>query len=393
MIQKCALGVKVMFLLFLTYCQIEGQSKTLNYEVDYNIRPISEININGYGDAYPWISDDGLRLYYTSQEEDNGVSNIYSANRSNIQEGFSNITKLNINDPNVDNLCSWLSQDELNIAFVKRNKKGITKTSLFIANRQSTDNPFENLKQINLGGQIKGTILSPSFTQDLEQLIVYNEYRNSRFLLIYKKSEGNNYTFKGKLEFPKKYRVKTGKFSADGLAYYVSIAKHNRKPKIYILTRDNLNENFSELHPLQNSVINNKLCRSHQPYFSSNSKFVVFTRSAENEWLHNELFIGQVDEISDDEVKIEKADDVLDNMIDIGIYPNPSSEFVAISNPNQLELIAKVFDLNGNLIEVIDGDRVKNYINISKYASGSYLFNLSDKNSNQKRTFRVIKVE
>jgi len=391
--QKYAFGVKVMFLFLFLNFQMTGQDRTLAFENDYNIRPISEINAQGYGDAYPWISNDGLRLYYTAQSINDNKSCIWSTSRSDIFSSFDNFHKLNINDNSVDNLSSWLSHDELTIAFVQRKSNGNHFTSILMADRTSIMDSFNKPTRLNIKGPIKGTLLSPSFTADLSELILFNEYKSQKFLLVFERISEDTYTFKHKINIPKKYTIKTGKLSNDGLNYYLSLEHRKTNPKIYLLTRDNVKDKFDKLVPISNITINAKSDRNHQPYFSNNGKFVVFTRSAENEWKHNEIFIGQLDIINESAVEITKESEKVDNLIDLTIYPNPSSDFVSISNPGQRNIKAFIYDTQGKLIDVVDNEKVQHYIDVSQYDAGSYIFRIQDLQSLQARSFRVLVIE
>ena len=392
MIQKCAFGVKVMF-LFLIQIHLNGQDRTLLYENEYHIRPISEINALGIGDAYPWISKDGLRLYYTAQENHDSKSAIWTSSRQDVWSAFESHEKLSINNEKHDNLASWISNNELTIAYVQRKRKGKKLTQILIAQRNSPSANFNLPKEITLEGNIKGTILSPSLTQDLSELIVYNEYNSNRYLLHFEKVSDRIYALKGSINIPKKYTIKTGKLSGDGLSYYISLESKSQKPRIYVLTRNQLAESFNTLHPLKNNSINNTSERNHQPYFSDDGNFVVFTRSAENEWKHNEIFIGQLHSIGYNEVQVSLNKTHDDQLQDLAIYPNPSSDFVSVSNPKNRTIRAAVYDSNGQLVDVIENENLSHQVDISGYEAGSYIFRIQDIEQNTERVFRVIKVE
>jgi|GEM_PF-2673909 len=390
--QKYAFGVKVMFLFLFFSFQMSGQDRAQDFENEYNIRPISEINAQGYGDAYPWISEDGLRLYYTSQDINDSNSCIWSAKRTDIFSAFEDFNKLSINDETVDNLSSWLSHDELNIAFVKRKRKGAQMTSIMLSSRTNIEDSFDEPKKLIINGPVKGTLLSPSFTPDLSELILYNEYNKQKFLLVFKRIENNIYEFTYQINIPKKYTIKTGKLSQDGLNYYVSLEYGASKPKVYVLTRNSIDDHFDKLVPINNKTLNNKTNRNHQPHFSNNKQFVVFTRSAENEWKHNEIFIGQIETINMEAVEIEETFTEVINL-DLSIYPNPSSDFVSISNPGNRDIRAQIYDAHGKLVQTLNSENLQEYIDVSRYQPGTYVFRIQDIETAQERTFRVLVID
>lgn len=391
--QKYVFGVKVMFLNFIFSVQIFGQDRSPIFENDYNIRPISEINEQGFGDAYPWISNDGLRLYYTSQHKNDEKSDIWVSHREDIYTPFNPPQPLSVFDKNFDNLSGWLTDDELNLAYIKRRRFGQKMTALYLSHRSSKESAFGSPHIIRLDQSIKGTLISPSFTQDLSELIVYNEYKNDRFLLVFERQEGYNYKLKGTVNIPSNYIVKTGKLSSDGLMYYVSLAYKDNKPKVYILKREALHQSFHEMHLLENDVLNSESLRNHQPYFSNNGQFVVFTRSMINEWKYNEIFIGQVDDIALHKNEVIIAEEAPSHLQDISIYPNPSAHFVSISNPSSASIHVEIYNLQGQLFNTFKQDENNLQINISEYPSGSYIFKIKDPTQREQRSFKVIKVD
>src|ERR1700740_2129980 len=71
-----------------------------------SIRPLGELNTQ-YADAYPWISADGLRLYYT----DGGNNQIMYTERSNINSYFNAPTVAPLTFAGA--ISCWLTQNEL----------------------------------------------------------------------------------------------------------------------------------------------------------------------------------------------------------------------------------------------------------------------------------------
>ncbi len=77
----------------------------------------------------------------------------------------------------------------------------------------------------------------------------------------------------------------------------------------------------------------------------------------------------------------------------IHVFPNPiiSDLEIEINNEN-LDLIAQIFNSNGNLIESHELNNKKNIkLNLEFLASGLYLLKLNDKNDNKQATFKIVK--
>ena len=80
-----------------------------------NGRALDEINIANAVDAYPWISTNGLRVYFTQNVE--GTDRIVMAERSSANEPFQKPVALDLNMNEYGNMSCWLSNDELTIYF------------------------------------------------------------------------------------------------------------------------------------------------------------------------------------------------------------------------------------------------------------------------------------
>ncbi|MCX6842359.1 MAG: hypothetical protein NTX53_08785 [candidate division WOR-3 bacterium] len=76
-----------------------------------SVRALSEINVSGDADAYPWISPDGLRLYYTRG------SSLAVASRESVQSPFGAPEPFPIRSGG-GFFSAWLTDDELETYFV-----------------------------------------------------------------------------------------------------------------------------------------------------------------------------------------------------------------------------------------------------------------------------------
>lgn len=86
-----------------------------------NIRKLSEVNTKGKSDMHPWLSTDGLRLYFTKQNGDK--IHFYQASRTNPNEEFISIEKLQIDIPHISNNLSCLFTNHEKVAYVVSDNK------------------------------------------------------------------------------------------------------------------------------------------------------------------------------------------------------------------------------------------------------------------------------
>ncbi|MDD5528686.1 MAG: T9SS type A sorting domain-containing protein [bacterium] len=128
-----------------------------------SLRPLSEINITDTADAYPWISPNGLHLYF-AQEDSQGVY-LYMASRSNRDSLFGAKESLKINFPGTNNFSCFLTNNELEIYF----RAGI----IYYAKRGSIGDTFstpEAMPEFSGIGFVSGLSLTP----DSSELYLYN---------------------------------------------------------------------------------------------------------------------------------------------------------------------------------------------------------------------------
>lgn len=133
-----------------------------NAGVPEKIRLMSELNTPDISEAYPWISADGLRIYFTRNDK------IYSSTRSNRNAIFQEPALLEFDGiSNLNVLSCWLTRDEKNLFIVSDN-------IIYMAKRKSVKKKF-NLPQIYTNEFKDFSFISGiSFTPDLKELYLYH---------------------------------------------------------------------------------------------------------------------------------------------------------------------------------------------------------------------------
>ena len=83
---------------------------------------------------------------------------------------------------------------------------------------------------------------------------------------------------------------------------------------------------------------------------------------------------------------------VEDNILDVQlrVYPNPTSQSLYVSHPEQNSFGITIVDLNGKLLYKgsINKDEP---LDVSNYTQGMYLVTIENKASNKKNTYKIIK--
>lgn len=140
-----------------------------------NIRSLSELNEPDKAESYPWISDDGLRVYFTKQKGSN--IKFVHAERKSITDKFSAPKDLNISIPDINNnLSCYLSNDEKQIFILSGDR-------IYNATRKNIEDNFNEPIEIaaaNNSGFMNGIAIS----DNTEEMYVFNSigFRNTQVL-------------------------------------------------------------------------------------------------------------------------------------------------------------------------------------------------------------------
>ncbi len=140
-----------------------------------NVRPLDEINDPEMSDSYPWISGDGLRIYFTKQKGNEITYHV--ASRNNVTERFAKPKKLDLNLPKIsNNMSCFLSNDELEIFALSGDK-------IYRATRENLFSKFTAPVEIGQSGN-EGYMSGITMTQDNTELFVFNSigFRNTQIL-------------------------------------------------------------------------------------------------------------------------------------------------------------------------------------------------------------------
>lgn len=235
-------------------------------------------NINGSSrcEAYPWISSDGLRLYFTSNR-DGGHGNIYFSERNSVSEPFEKVTKV-FNTEKNQYYAASLTADELTMYLTL---EGYT---LYIAERKSRSEPFGTPRAIPELKERK--LFGPGISADGREMMVVDydtrQYKVEQTVWLVKNGEGK-FVEKGKLPLPEGETAGPGQISKDGLTYYCSLEKEKGKGEyLYRYTRPAPGTAFT-LEGKMNDEIN-AARENLQPSINGDGTILAYVINGDGSW-------------------------------------------------------------------------------------------------------------
>jgi hypothetical protein len=341
-----------------------------NYD---SIRPLSEINNTTLGEGYPYLSSDGLRLYFI---KGNGPK-VYIADRISVDSLFNKPTPLFTGtDTLFSSSAVWLSPNELDIYTT-----GAYNTdSIYRYSRANLSSNFGQPSAIALTGNTSHSFIGGiSISSNQSELYLYTTIVSStpHRLAKYKRINNAEYAFVKYLN-PTNMAVGPGQLSKDDLDYYFSIENSlsttKNKYQLFKCTRNSLSDTFN----LKNITLLNQLDDTAyygnlQPSVSSNGNYIVFVRNSNMAWSGNDFYIATRDSLITNIFKELPQE----NKNQITVFPNPITAHFNIQGLSRFtHPVIEVFDLNGRLIKAFDQPV---NLSLSSLNSGIYLLRISDK--------------
>jgi hypothetical protein len=117
------------------------------------VRALSEIHLVGYDDAHPSLTPDELSIYWQSNRPGAaGVWAIWTATRPSISAPFSNVrnvAELNTDQENAGSGAPHITADGLTIYFHSKRNADLSR-DVYVANRPSLSEPFGNIEKISI---------------------------------------------------------------------------------------------------------------------------------------------------------------------------------------------------------------------------------------------------
>lgn len=110
--------------------------------------------LSGQREESPSLSADGLTLYFTAWDTSNVQNDIYQATRSSVSDPWSNVVKLSsaINVPGYNDAMPSISNDGLMLFYNSNRPGGYGAFDLFVSTRATPNAPWGNA--VNVGPQV-----------------------------------------------------------------------------------------------------------------------------------------------------------------------------------------------------------------------------------------------
>ena len=324
-----------------------------------NVRSLSEINVAHKADAYPYISADGLRLYYTHEDT---TYKIYCASRSNTNAPFGNPKVLSSVIQDSSRSC-WLTNNELEIYYVHFQV-------LYYASRLSLNDEFSEPKIIYLDSCKYGFISGPSLTPDKKELYLYfNRAGMEIYLLKFKQVSTLEYILTDTLKFPNGLEVSPGQLSKDGLKFYVGLGTTADSCKLYQMERSTLADAFTNLTKLD-ATINSQATNCIQPTISSDENIFICTINNYNNWIDNDLMIAT--DKSTGTIEYQKTMEDYPTF-----YPNPVSTTLHIETQHHRGIQCSIITLQGDIVISKTLNNSNEIIDVNVLSNGMYIIQFS----------------
>ncbi|TMI68603.1 MAG: T9SS type A sorting domain-containing protein [Bacteroidetes bacterium] len=240
-------------------------------------RETNSINRPGIADAYPFLSPDGLRLYFTSSR-DGGFGRIFLSTRKSTDDAFSKPEPLSRNIT-AGYFAASLTNDELTICMVESG-------DLYISVRSNRNQEFP--QPVKLSGIDGNSHYGPSISFDGKEIISNIEVNGKDRIRIYKRTGTYQVEKVKDLLLPSAQESGPGQLSKDGLSYYFSIAT-KKSEHLWRYTRKSITEDFGNLTeiPDPRKGLRNMI----QPSFNADGSIMVFVTAAKDLWEYDDILL------------------------------------------------------------------------------------------------------
>lgn len=257
-------------------CANEVQPQTGSALSYSGLQPFNELNSPNGGDGYPWISADGLRLYFAQSGSPN-IRILYTE-RSSIGAAWSSpVDPLPLETGETSG--AWLSQDELTIWFTTASN------AVRKATRASTSDPFAAAISLTLTG-VSGTLRCPSLTPDEEHLLLWRNSSN----VVLERTAPNTYAQVSPLDMQGAASAGPCRLSANGLMVYFG-ASYGGVTRPHRMSRASLTDEFAELEYLSGSEFASGYTWI-QPILTPDESMLIVVRGV-SLWPDNDLYEAQ----------------------------------------------------------------------------------------------------
>jgi len=344
-------------------------------------RETNPINKQDIADAYPWISADGLRLYFSSSRKV-AFSRIHISTRASVEEAFGEPTILSSHIPE-GFVGAAFTPDELTMIAVRSG-------NFYISIRK--DRSVEFPEPVKVDGIPYNFYLGPSFSPDGKEVIATTKVGNKYSIHRYLRTGPYTLTDAGKIDIKEEGEPGPGQLSKDGLSYYFSLETKTSE-QLFRLTRTALGQPFEKtealnaLLPAWATSLRNIL----QPSVNGDGSILVFVTSASKTWTDDEIALMNlakpVKPVVIKEVIIEKI------VSNVNAYPNPfSTAFtVELSEIPSNGVMITLYDMDGKMVKQQRTNNRMTKVEPGAITAGTYLYTITTMEGKLISSGKVVK--
>lgn len=336
-------------------------------------RETNNINVGEVADAYPFLSADGLRLYFTSNRE-GGHGRFFLSQRNSVKEPFREpgVLGSQLTD---GYYAGTLTADERTLCMVKNG-------DMYLSFRKDWKTEFST--PVLIKGQSNHYHFGPAISPDGNEIIVTVTVDGNDVMKRYRRIDDIEYREVDILPAPAGNEPGPGQFSKDGLSYYFSLEEEGKQEAIiWRYTRPTIRDAFVDLEKLPVSI--NKLIRNFQPSVNGDASIIVFVTSQNDAWEEDDIVL-----VNDPEKSL-KAEEFYAKVVDnksgltvmnkvvtpeVKAYPNPFHNNIILEmDPAQVEgTVFSLYDLSGRLILSQRIATPRTDIRLNNLAGGTYVY-------------------
>ncbi|MBL7743288.1 MAG: PD40 domain-containing protein [Chitinophagaceae bacterium] len=371
-----------------SFCQEVAEKAMIEEEVQ--IQPSSKpqkfdspmtrlVNQPGVADAYPFLSADGLRLYFTSNRE-GGHGRLFISTRMSIKEPFGEPVVLSKHLPD-GYYAGSLTSDELTLCMVSSGY-------MYISKRYSRSSEFG--EPVQLKGIPDQYHFGPAISPDGNTIIVTVTLDNTDIFKIYNRQSEYSFTEAGVLAVPQGNDIGPGQFSKDGLSYYFSIEDEEvtKEASIWRYTRSSTSNKFVDLEQLPVTI--NALQRNFQPTVNADASIIVHVTSQNDLWEEDDIVLvndpGKALTAPEQFTSIAKNDANTLTVktkvasAQIRTFPNPFfNEIILEMNEQPGEgTVFTLYDLTGKMLKQQQIVNNRTALQFDKLPAATYIYQVTD---------------
>jgi hypothetical protein len=326
------------------------------YEYD-SVRELSELNVPLEADAYPWLSSDGLRLYYTAYGNPSDM--LVMAERVNTNSYFSAPVVMPLIAANP--ISFWLSTDELDLYFTDG-------MNFQYSHRSAIGATFDLPTIIDLVGLPTGFVVGPSLNAAHDTLYILHADVTTT-VMKFGRTTNTSFTYVSSLPALSNYEFGPGQLSKDELVYFTGARYNGGFERMYQLTRPTTSSPFLLTTFEEIEGINDTTSLNGQPSMSDGLEWVALVRAINDDWGYNDLFIAH---------KGATMSAFDPKSLHIAAFPNPSQGSFTVKVGGSIESEGdKQLQISNVLGDVIHQQTIESEATISDLSSGVYIVKVS----------------